>query len=62
MCRVADDGAFTTVVCLIVTRMPRLISVIGLRRSGLHAVVNWLIGLHPGRVRLVNDQPPSHPF
>jgi hypothetical protein len=35
----------------------QLISIIGLRRSGLHAVVNWLIGLHPGRVRFVNDPP-----
>ncbi len=37
--------------------MSRLIAIIGQRRSGLHAVVNWLIGLHPGRVRFVNDPP-----
>ncbi len=39
--------------------MSQLIVMIGPRRSGLHAVVNWLIGLHPGRVRFVND-PPLH--
>lgn len=33
----------------------QLITVIGQRRSGLHAVVNWLIGLHQNRVRYIND-------
>jgi hypothetical protein len=35
--------------------MKNLISIIGPRRSGLHAVCNWLIGLFPGRVQFVND-------
>ena len=38
-----------------------LIIVIGPRRSGLHAVCNWLIGHFPGRVRFVNDPPIALP-
>ena len=33
----------------------KLIVVAGLRRSGLHACVRWLIPHFPGRVRLIND-------
>lgn len=41
--------------------MKRLIVVIGPRRSGLHAVCNWLIGHFPGHVRFVNDPPIERP-
>jgi hypothetical protein len=35
--------------------MPDYTIVLGLRRSGLHACINWLIPHFHGRVRLVND-------
>jgi len=41
--------------------MNNLIVMIGPRRSGLHAVGNWLIGHFPGRVRFVNDPPVALP-
>ena len=39
-------------------RIETLIIVIGIRRSGLHACVQWLTGLYPGHVRMINDPDP----
>jgi len=42
----SDDGLI---------RNQLILRVVGLRRSGLHAILNWLAGLHKGRICFVND-------